>query len=531
MWRFALAAAPVLVLALALAGGVASQTDTPTPTPDSSPSTSPSPSASPSPSPEASPSPEPLPPPPPPTPFDPNAGQPQPPAIDPAYPGTLRPGDWVQITGTDSCLNMRYQPRLPAPGPDGAIQDNVLNCLPDGFVGKLDAFGLDYKSPAPVLADGRWWWHIVGQGWAAEEFLAFDHQGGIPWPERPDLANSGLIAYMGADNSIWLMNANGSEQRPIVGSPGQTGYIQSLRWSPRGDRLSYTLRRWDGASNTVTTQVVDLSGAVVGEYPGLAEALWSPGGGRFSAIRVDREGDLGGYYGGPVVVDVATGAEISIGLPAFANTAPAWSPDGNYLAYICMSNYVGQPDGSMVVDPQRNCGGDGLRIAAADGSGSYVVLSMNPTSGRYFWNPSWSASGATIAMLSSSQSSEDCRGYALVDVASGAMSDCVPLPPVAGFIGGRCGGGSEMGATVWTPDGRSFIFPAQGAGQSGVFVHDIATGARAVIPNMMAGPVSLAPDGANATFGGGAHIWVAGLDGSNLTLLAEGHSPAWQPLP
>ncbi len=48
---------------------------------------------------------------------------------------------------------------------------------------------------------------------------------------------------------------------------------------------------------------------------------------------------------------------------------------------------------------------------------------------------------------------------------------------------------------------------------------------------MITGQVSLAPDGVNLTLSSGDFIWVAGLDGSNLTLLAEGHSPAWQPLP
>jgi hypothetical protein len=216
MWRLAFAAVSVLTLALALAGGVASQTDSPTPSPETS--ESPSPSASPSP--EPSPTPEFLPPAPPPTPFDPNAPPPASASPNPAHTGTLRAGDWVQITGTDSCLNMRYLPQMPVPGPDGAILDNVLNCLPDGFVGRLDAFGLAYQATAPVFADGRWWWHIVGQGWAAEEFLTFHHQGALPWPERPDLANDGLIAYFGSDNSIWLMNADGSHQRPIVG-PGE----------------------------------------------------------------------------------------------------------------------------------------------------------------------------------------------------------------------------------------------------------------------------------------------------------------------
>jgi Tol biopolymer transport system component len=528
MWRLAFAAAPVLVLALVLAGGVASQTDTPTPSPEATESESPSPS--PSPSPEASPTPEVLPPPPPATPFDPNPPEPAPPWSNPGYTGSLRAGDWVQITGTDSCLNMRYQPQMPVPGQDGIARDNVLNCLPDGFIGKLDAFGMAYQSPAPVFADGRWWWHIVGQGWAAEEFLTFHHQGGMPWPPRPELASAGLIAYIATDNSIWLMGADGSNQRPIVGSPGQGAYIQSLRWSPRGDMLSYTLRRWDVSPSMITTQVIDLNGAVIAEYPGLAEALWSPGGGRFSALRVNQDGDLGGYYAAPVVLDLDTRAEVPVGPVMSGYSAPAWSPDGNSLAFVCISNYNVQPDGSVVVDPERSCGGDGLRIAAADGSGSRVILPMNPTTGPYFSNPSWSRGGGTIAVYSIQQDGGGCRGYAFVDVATGAVGGCASLPAQALFIGGRCGGGTEMGASTWTADGR-LIFSAQGAGESGVFVHIPATGARTVVPNMNAEPASLSPTGVDLTFGGGGHIWVAGLDGSNLTLVAEGHSPAWQPQP
>jgi len=517
----------IAVLTVAAASSLTSRADTPTPSPEASPSGSPAPPPSPEPSPD--PTPEPLPPAPSPGPLDSKPETPPPATIDPAYPGSLRPGDWVQITGTGSCLNMRYEPRLPVPAPDGTVQDNVMNCLPDGFIGRLDGFNYWDKASIPVSADGRWWWHIVGQGWAAEDWLAPHHQGGIPWPERPDLADAGLIAYMATDSSIWLMNADGSDQRSIVGSPGQSGYIQSLRWSPRGDRLSYSLRRWDTTTTTTTTLGVDLTGAVLAEYPGLAEALWSPGGGRLSAIRVDREGEMGGYYGTPVVLDIETRVEVAVGSLTSFYTAPAWSPDGSSVAFVCISNYIGQPDGSMVIDPERSCGGDGLRIAAADGSGSRVVLPMDPTAGFYFGNPSWSPSGRTIAMWSQ-QEGAGCRGYTLVDVATGSTAGCAPLPPIARFIGGRCGGGSEMGASAWASDGR-LVFSTQGAGQSGVFVHNPATGARTVIPNMNAGPASLSSGGENITFGGGGHIWVAGLDGSNPTLLAEGHSPAWQPLP
>jgi Tol biopolymer transport system component len=334
---------------------------------------------------------------------------------------------------------------------------------------------------------------------------------------------------MGADNSIWLMNADGGDQRTIVASPGQSGYINSLRWSPTGDRLSYTASRWDNNANFVSTLVVDIRGTVVAEYAGLVDAIWSPDGDRLSAIRTLNEG--GQYYGAPVVLNLATGAEIAVGPAVEPGTiAPAWSPDGLSLTHVCLSGYIGQPDGSTIVDPQHGCDGDGLRITAADGSGSRILVPMDYQAGFFLGNPSWSPSGATIAVYSIQEGS-GCRGYMLVDAASGDTAGCVSLPPQAGHVGGGCGGGGPaMDASHWTADGSRFIFTAQGTGQSGIFVHDLNTGGRTVVPSNYSMSISLAANRDDLTFAAGGHIWVAGLDGSNVTLLGEGHSPAWQPL-
>src|SRR2546425_1614885 len=330
MWRLALAAVPVLALAIVLVGAVASQSETPTPTPESSPTSPPSPSPSPSP---ATPTPEPLLPPPPP--FDPKAGQPQP-AVDPSYPGSLRPGDWVQITGTDSCLNIRWEPRVPVTQPGGPTYDNVLNCLADGFVGRLDVNGWGAGTSLPVNSEGRWWWHIVGQGWAADEFLAFHHQGGLPWPERPNLANAGLIAYLGSDNGIWLLNADGSNQHSIVGRSRDTEYFYNLAWSPSGDQLSFTVNACCGPQAAVT-RIVDINGNLVPELAVLTGARWSPDGTRLSALRFYSPSGLGNNST-PVVFDLNTGAETTVGAPGYGDAAPAWSPDGSLVAFVCRSS-------------------------------------------------------------------------------------------------------------------------------------------------------------------------------------------------
>ena len=524
MWRLASAAVLIAVLTLAAASSLTSRADTPTPTPDASPSASPSPAPSPelSPEPTAEPTPEALPPTPPQAPPEQQPAGPPQASIDPAYAGSLHPGDWVQITGTGSCLNLRWEPLIPTTQPDDTTHDNVINCLPDGFIGRLDASGWG-RTTIPVLENGRWWWHILGQGWAADEWLTLHHQGGIPWPERPELASAGLVAYIGTDNGIWLMNADGSSARRIRGGdPNQ--WVQALQWSPQGDRLSFS---GGGPGGSLTTLIMDLNGSVVTEIPGLSDPRWSPGGAHLSGVRSGPSGD-GGYQAIPVVFDLDTASEWSIGPATHGYLAPVWSPDGNSLAFVCTSGYVGQLDGTTVVDEARNCHGDGLRVVSVDGSNPRVLLPTAPPDGGYISGPSWSPSGDTIA-VTSTQQRNGCRGYALVDIPSALVTGCITPAGMATFVGGGCGG-PGMSNPYWTVDGR-LVFSAPGAGRSGVFVHDIASAAETFIPSMSAWQISTAPDGLNMALGVSGHIWVAGLDDSNLTLLAEGHSPAWQPLP
>ncbi len=529
MWRLAFAAVPLAALILArAAAGLPSLADTPLPTPTGEPSPSPSPT------PAASPTPEPLPPapeatpqPPPP---DPKAYAPQPATIDPAYTGALRPGDWVQVTGTDSCLNVRSEPWLPPPPPDGQTYDNVLNCLPDGFFGWLEGSVWGDKTSLPVNADGRWWWRIVGQGWAADEFLTFHHQGDLPWPERPNLANAGLIAYLGADNGSWLMNADGTGQRNLVAAvPNE--YYSGLSWSPAGDRLAFMVSRTgaDPAASTVT-RVVGLDGGTIAEYPGLSGAVWAPTGERLSALRVSTYGDMMGYHAVPVVLDVATGVETAIGPHGMYMTAPVWHPDAGSLAFVCVSsvNQIYQPDGT-VSETRMDCGGDGLRIASADGVSAQVVLPFDAQSGVSYISPSWSPDGHTIA-LSSHWGNPACRGWLMFNVDTLQLGECVELPPTGG-MGGRCGGPEDI-AGDWSTDGSKFIYHTEfGAGRNGVFIRDVASGDTRLVPFAPAWYVTLAPDGQNLAFSGSGYIWVAGLDGSTLTLLGKGQSPAWQPLP
>jgi len=436
----------------------------------------------------------------------------------------------VQVTGTDSCLNVRMQPSLAPAYPEGDASTAVMNCLPDGFIARL-GYGVTLSGQQmPVNADGHWWWYLLGQGWAAEDWLAFHHEGGMPYPARSELAGAGLIAYIGADQNIWVMTADGNGQRIIATRANEQQSFSQLQWSPLGNLLGFTVLEYGSASPRRLTRIVDTNGAVVAEHPGLVEALWSPDGTKLSAIQYDGEGGLGGYHGKPVVIDLASGAVTALGPSNYILSAAAWSPDGSQLAYACVSSTSSeaQADGT-VKEIQVDCGGDGVRLVTADGVHSRVLVPFDNSSAHSYASPSWSPDGQTISLSSYPASETGCRGYKTVNVTSGALSGCIALPPWGGF-GGGCGGSSETGATDWSPDGRYLAYHSMyGAGANGVYLRDLATGTTRVIPSNQPSSISFSSDGSHLAFGNAGYIWVVDPDGTGLAVLGAGYSPAWQP--
>jgi len=508
------------VAAVCLGGASLSADNEASPTPSASPSPSPSPEPSPEPTPDFT-VPEPL-----------ATPEPTPtPVPAPAHTGPLKEGDWVQVTGTDSCLNVRMQPSLAPAYPDADPATAILNCLPDGFIARLGQgiVGGGGKDTMPVNVDGHWWWYLMGQGWAAEDWLAFHHEGGLPYPVRSELTGAGLIAYLGADQNVWVMNADGSGPRIIARQSGKTENFGALQWSPTGNLLAFTARYYDG-SNKASTRVVDPNGAVVAEYQGLVEASWSPDGTRLSALGFEKGGEMGGQYGTPVILDLATGAITVIGPSNFYMSAPAWSPDGSQLAYTCVSwvSQQGQADGT-VTETRIECGGDGLRLVTPDGVHARVLVPYTSDNTQSYGSPSWSPDGRTIALSASPAGESGCRGYTTVNVETGALGGCIALPPWGGY-GGGCGGSSETGATDWSPDGRYLAYHSMfGAGTNGIYLHDLTTGATRVIPSGQPSSISFSSDGAHLAFAGAGYIWVVDPDGTGLAVLGAGYSPAWQP--
>jgi len=385
-------AVPLIILILAVCAGPPSNADEPSPSPASTVTEAPSPTpverfATPTPSAE------PYPPPSSPTP--------------PAHTASLQPGDWAQLSGTDACLNIRAQPGI-AKTPEGTeIPNQLLNCLPDGFIGMLSYDGYFSGVPGPVQADGHWWWNIVGQGWAAQDWLAFYHDAQLPYPARPDLAGAGLIAYLSSDSKnggdIWVMNADGSNPHRLIARADEREWFSDPAWSPDGTRFSITVRGGKDNPGFTAIRVVDLSGNLDLELAGLTGARWSPEGTRLSALQVVQTPNAG-FSMTPIVYNLITGDQTVLGPTNSYFAAPAWSADGNSLAFTCLSYTVSTPLLNGTVQESRvDCAGDGVRIVSADGASTRVILAYTNESGVRYGAPSGpptapaSLSSATLA--------------------------------------------------------------------------------------------------------------------------------------
>jgi dipeptidyl aminopeptidase/acylaminoacyl peptidase len=172
---------------------------------------------------------------------------------------------------------------------------------------------------------------IDAQGGSAK-VLVLQPDAGIRAPAySPDGTRIAFMSGAGDNsNSVWLMNADGTDAHRIVDNQTnrRLGHVDGLSWSPAGDRLAL------GLGGSVYTFASDGSGftEIVGCHP----------------------------------VDPCSGPE--------STGSPSWSPDGSRIAYT-----TGCLEGPRAVDRQ------GCHLASADPDGSNVLAFGSGASGP--WHP------------------------------------------------------------------------------------------------------------------------------------------------
>lgn len=262
--------------------------------------------------------------------------------------------------------------------------------------------------------------------------------------------------------------------------------LRSSRWMPR-----------------VLSSIL-LSGLMALSVP--TEAAFPGGNGKiaFVGVVVTSLGEFSSYtYGIHIANADGTGQQQVIAQSSTFTYSPAWSPDGDQIAFVS---------------------GGALQVVNADGTGRTQIATA--TNGIY--TPAWSPDGAKIAFAKYRKGTNrleiytvNASGSGLTQVTNNGANDASDLAP------------------SWSPDGTRIAFsryPTSVGSNPKIFVVNASGTGLQQLSSNSGNDVNpdWSPDGTRIVFqqgaGFAATIAVMDANGGNVQLqLASGESPAWSP--
>jgi len=280
-------------------------------------------------------------------------------------------------------------------------------------------------------------------------------------------------------SQVWLLNRAGGEAERVTQFKGG---VSAMAWSPDGGRLALVV--------TDTQPTVDSTKAkpiVVDRY----------------AFKRDGQGFLGKEHAHLYAFDVATRKWEQVTSGDEDDAAPAWSPDGKWLAFVSarepeaqrydntdvyvvearagsapkrLTTFQGRdeaplswsPDGSMVAYVQgpepKNFGyGGGFGTAAVVPVNGGAPKLLTASFDRAVTGARWSADGKTILGLVS----DDQREYLVRVRADGSGFDKIAstLPVIGGYSEGKADGALVVAGSAPTQPAELFVVDASGTRQ------------------------------------------------------------------
>jgi dipeptidyl aminopeptidase/acylaminoacyl peptidase len=293
----------------------------------------------------------------------------------------------------------------------------------------------------------------------------------------PDGRQLAFLSNRGANTQVWLIELHG-EARQLTFFPH--GVAEPPAWSPDGRYLVVVAwQEVDESSPAADTALDSAAGVTVVTR---------------TSYRLDGLGYLGHRYQHIWTVEVESGTASAVTIGRTDNYAPAWSPDGERIAFV--SNRADD----WGVDVRSS-----LWVVSSRGG---VAARVTPEQGVAF-APAWSPDGAYLAY--SGLPADMAYGSNHQLLLATPAGDQAPRPLVGAMFEGHVGGSLlsdtwQTGAGAlplhWTPDSSAIFFVAARRGRAHLCMVDLEGGITTLVAGERAcAMLSVSRDGQTLAFG------------------------------
>jgi Tol biopolymer transport system component/serine/threonine protein kinase len=235
--------------------------------------------------------------------------------------------------------------------------------------GSRIAFVTDRDGPDPIGNFGNQEIYVMNPDGTGQRRLTYEKAEDMTPAFSPDGRKIAFTSRRAGVLYLFLMNADGTDQRPLAQSPERAISGTEPTWSPDGKRIVF---RTTVAPYTMYSINIDGSGLkrVTDGTAGASSPAWSPDGKKI-AFTSRRSGNPEIY-----AMDPDGGNVVRLTFNDAIDRFPAWSPDGRRIAF------ESDRDGDSRIYVMNADGTDAVRLTSPPGKDS---------------RPSWSPDGKQLA--------------------------------------------------------------------------------------------------------------------------------------